>query len=182
MINYSKICKKYNLKLIADCAQSIGSKYKSFNSCEYADFAAYSFQAIKTITTSDGGMLSIKDPNLLDKAKRLRWFGIDRSSKQKGNWENDIKEIGFKYQMTDLAACLGISSLKHITELIEIRRSILKTYVEKIDNHYVKVLNKNNDNDYLVCPWLCTLIVKKDRYGLMEKLRKNGIENCTSTL
>tara|TARA_B100000242_G_C43035080_1_gene482516 strand:+ start:435 stop:1592 length:1158 start_codon:yes stop_codon:yes gene_type:complete len=173
-----EICKKYNLKLIADCAQSIGSKYKNFNSCEYADFAAYSFQAIKTITTSDGGMLSIKDPNLLDKAKRLRWFGIDRSSKQKGNWENDIKEIGFKYQMTDLAACLGLSSLKHITELIEIRRSILKTYVEKIDNHYVKVLNKNNDNDYLVCPWLCTLIVKKDRYGLMEKLRKNGIESA----
>ena len=61
-----EICKKYNLKLIADCAQSIGSKYKNLSACEYADFTTYSFQAIKTITTSDGGMLSIKEPKFVE--------------------------------------------------------------------------------------------------------------------
>ena len=65
---FSRFMKKYDLKLIADCAQSIGSKYKDLNSCEYADFTAYSFNN-KTITTSDGGMLSIKDPNLYEKLK-----------------------------------------------------------------------------------------------------------------
>lgn len=55
-----KICTKYNLKLIADCAQSIGTLYKGKASYEFADFTAYSFQAIKTITTADGGMLVVK--------------------------------------------------------------------------------------------------------------------------
>ncbi len=173
-----EICKKYNLKLIADCAQSIGSKYKNLSACEYADFTTYSFQAIKTITTSDGGMLSIKDPNLVEKAKRLRWFGIDRSSKQKGNWENDIKELGYKYQMTDFAACLGLSALNHLPILIKKRRDLLKTYVENIKHDDVEVLQKDNDPDYYVCPWLCTLIVKKNRFALMKKLRKFSVESA----
>ena len=172
------LCKKYNLALIADCAQSIGSNYKNLSACDYADFTAYSFQAIKTITTSDGGMLSVKNPNLYEKAKRLRWFGIDRSSKQKGNWENDIREIGFKYQMTDLSASLGLAALKHLPQLIEIRRKLLKTYIENIFHKDVVVLQKENDSDYYVCPWLCTILVKRNRFGLMEKLRKFSIESA----
>ena len=172
------LCKKYDLYLIADCAQSIGSKYKNLSPCEYADFTAYSFQAIKTITTSDGGMLSIKDPNHYEKAKRLRWFGIDRSSKQKGNWENDIKELGYKYQMTDIAASLGLAALKHLPELIEIRRNLLKTYTENIIHKDIIVLQKENDSDFYVCPWLCTLMVKRNRFGLMEKLRNHSIESA----
>ncbi len=172
------LCKQYNLYLIADCAQSIGSKYKNYGACEYADFTAYSFQAIKTITTSDGGMLSIKNPNLLEKAKRLRWFGIDRSSKQKGTWENDIKELGFKYQMTDLAASLGLAALNHLPQLIDIRRNLLKTYIKNIHHEDIVVLHKEEESDYYVCPWLCTILVKRNRFGLMEKLRKYSVESA----
>ena len=57
--------------LISDSAQSVGSKFNHYNSCDFADFTAYSFQAIKTITTADGGMLSIKDHNLYEKQKGL---------------------------------------------------------------------------------------------------------------
>ena len=172
------LCKQYNLYLIADCAQSIGSKYKNYSACEYADFTAYSFQAIKTITTSDGGMLSIKNPNLYEKAKRLRWFGIDRSSKQKGTWENDIKELGFKYQMTDLAASLGLAALNHLPQLIDIRRNLLKTYIKNIHHEDIVVLQKEEESDYYVCPWLCTILVKRNRFGLMEKLRKYSVESA----
>ena len=100
----SKIAKEYNLKLISDAAQSLGTIYKGQSITDFADFTAFSFQAIKTISTGDGGMLTFKNKKLLNKAKRLRWFGIDRESKQKGVWENDILEIGYKYQMTDISA------------------------------------------------------------------------------
>lgn len=173
-----KLCIKYNLKLIADCAQSIGTFYKGKASYEYADYTAYSFQAIKTITTGDGGMLVVKSDAIAEKAKRLRWFGIDRKSKQKGNWENDIKEIGYKYQMTDLSACLGLCSLKELDKLVDHRRGIYKIYLDNIKNELVKVINTPEFENTKISPWLCTLIVKKGRQQLMEKLRINGIESA----
>ena len=60
----------------------------------------------KHFTTGDGGILTIKNKKLVEKAKRIRWFGIDRKSKQKGTWKNDVHEIGYKYQMTDIAATM----------------------------------------------------------------------------
>ena len=60
----AKIAKDNDLKFISDAAQSIGTNYKGKSICEYADFTAFSFQAIKTLTTADGGMLAIKDKNL----------------------------------------------------------------------------------------------------------------------
>lgn len=177
-INLKKIAVKYNLKLISDSAQSLGSKIKGKSPAEYADFTTYSFQAIKTITTADGGLLSIKDKKLYDLAKRIRWFGIDRKLKQKGTWENDIKEIGFKYQMTDLSACLGISGLKHLDRIILKRKELFKIYHDNIDHHDVKLIYPNKDLDFDIVPWLCTVLVNRNRYGLMKKLRENGIESA----
>ena len=56
----------------------------------------------------------LKDSSLLEKAKRVRWFGIDRGAKQGGIWENDIVEIGYKYQMTDVAAAMGLAALEDL--------------------------------------------------------------------
>ena len=114
----NKICKEYNLKLISDAAHSIGTKYFGEYSAIQSDFAIFSFQAIKTLTTGDGGLLAIKNKKLYKKAKRLRWFGIDRASKQKGIWENDIYEIGYKYQMNDIAASLGLAGLETINNVL----------------------------------------------------------------
>ena len=88
----------------------------------------FSFQAIKHITTGDGGMLIVKDKDLLDKAERIRWFGIDRKSKQAGIWENDITEVGYKYQMTDIAAAMGISSLSEFDDYSKHRKTLFKIY------------------------------------------------------
>ena len=114
-----KICKKYKLKLISDAAHSLGSKFLGKYACTYADFTTFSFQAIKTLTTGDGGMLIIKNKKLFEKAKRLRWFGIDRSKKQLGIWKNDVRELGYKYQMNDIAASLGLAGLKEIDSIIK---------------------------------------------------------------
>ena len=180
-VNYKKIreiADQFNLKFISDAAQSIGTIYQGKSICDYADFTAFSFQAIKTITTSDGGMLAIKDNNLVEKAKRLRWFGIDRSSKQMGKWENDIKEIGFKYQMTDLAASLGLASLPYLDQIISHRRKLLNYYFENIKHPLAKMIYLNEKKDNKNSPWLCTIIVQKDRVGLMKKLRENKIESA----
>ena len=81
MDEIQKIAKKYNVKVIEDAAQALGGKYKNQNIGTISDFTIFSFQAIKHITTGDGGMLCIKDKKLVEKAKRIRWFGIDRKKK-----------------------------------------------------------------------------------------------------
>ena len=175
-----KICKKNNLKLISDGAHSLGSKYNKKHVGTYSDFTTYSFQAIKTITTGDGGMLVIKNKKLYEKAKRLRWFGIDRSKKQAGIWENDVKEIGYKYQMTDISATLGISALSGIDKIIKKRNNLFKAYeTELAKNKSIKIIGKSKTKKYFNGSWLITILVdENDRIKLMKKLRSKNIESA----
>ena len=171
----NKLKKKYNLTLIQDAAQSLGSKFNNKDITNYADFTIFSFQAIKHITSGDGGLLSFKNKRLLDSARRIRWFGIDRIKKQGGTWENDIKEVGYKYQMTDLGARLLLDTLKEFTKITSHRK--------KIFDIYKKVLSKNNKIKILDTPsssltnshWLCTIITNKREF-LQKKLRNLNIE------
>jgi perosamine synthetase len=175
MDEIKKISTKYKIPIIEDAAHALGAKYNNRKIGSISDFTIFSFQAIKHITTGDGGMLCFKNKKLLKKAKRLRWFGIDREKKQKGIWENDIKEIGYKYQLNDIGASIGIESLKDFRDILSHRR--------KIFNIYLKNLSKNNNifcvNDdnikYFHSAWLFTIVTKKKNY-LQKELRKLGIE------
>jgi len=104
------------IRIIEDAAHALGAVYKGKTIGSISDYTMFSFQAIKHITTGDGGMLSVRHGEAA-KAKRLRWFGIDREAKQDGVWENDIKEIGYKYQMTDISAAIGLAALEDFTKI-----------------------------------------------------------------
>lgn len=174
----TNLCKKYNLKLISDAAHSIGAKYKGKFAAEWADFTIFSFQAIKTLTMGDGGLLAIKDESLLEKGKRLRWFGIDRSAKQGGIWENDIVEIGFKYQMNDIAAGIGLAGLLEIDAVIEHRNGLLAEYIERLTTPRCSILGRASTEDYFNPAWLVTIVVDRGRVDLMTKLRSHNIETA----
>jgi dTDP-4-amino-4,6-dideoxygalactose transaminase len=136
----------------------------------------FSFQAIKHITTGDGGLVSFKNLGLTELGKRLRWFGIDRTSKQLGIWENDIKEIGYKYQMTDIGAALGIAGLEDFTSILEIRQQLLRRYHENLaTNSKVKILGKLA-SDRTHAAWLMTIAVENRRV-LQKLLLDHGIES-----
>ncbi len=171
----NKIAKKNKLILIQDAAQSLGAKYKNKSITKYSDFTIYSFQAIKHITSGDGGALVVKNKSLEKIGKRLRWFGIDRPKKQGGTWENDIKEIGYKYQLTDLGACLLLDSMKEYELIKSHRNSIYKTYVKNIiQNEKIKCVQAVDKNAKEVM-WLFTII---SRYKdiIQKKLREKNIE------
>lgn len=170
------IADEWGVPIIEDAAHAVGAKYKGVNVGSISDFTMFSFQAIKHITTGDGGMLIIKNKDLVDKAERIRWFGIDRKSKQAGIWENDITEIGYKYQMTDIAAAMGIASLSEFDEQSKLRKELFETYeVELANCDRLKVIGGGfSDREHAA--WLFTVLVE-DRYTLQQKLRENGIES-----
>ena len=162
--------------IIEDAAHALGATYKGKNIGEISDYTMYSFQAIKHITTGDGGMLVVKDKEEADKAKRIRWFGIDRNAKQKGIWENDIVEVGYKYQMTDISAALGLAALEDFDENLQKRKELFELYSDKLsDFSDVKVVGSNL-NDRTHAAWLFTILVE-NRYDLQKKLKNVGIES-----
>ena len=172
-----QIANEFGIPVIEDAAHALGATYHGSPIGSISEFTMFSFQAIKHITTGDGGMLAFKDASLLEKSKRLRWFGIDRSAKQKGIWENDIYEIGYKYQMTDIAASLGIASLKEFDQILQYRQNLLYEYMIRLnDVPGIKLIGTNYE-DRTHAAWLCTAVVE-NRTGLQKKLYENQIESA----
>jgi dTDP-4-amino-4,6-dideoxygalactose transaminase len=178
MDEINKIARENNLIVISDNAQALGAEYKGVPIGLTTDISIFSFQAIKHITTGDGGMIGLNE-NFIQKAdalKRIRWFGIDRSAKQKGVWENDIVEVGFKYQMTDLSASLGISGINSFSTTLAHRRKLLSKYETLLENNS-DVTIIGHSNDYSIhAAWLFTIKIK-ERKNLQFKLRSKNIES-----
>jgi len=170
------IAKKNNIPVIEDAAHSLGASYNGNNIGNISEFTIFSFQAIKHLTTGDGGMLVISDPNLKKKASRLRWFGIDREDKQRGIWENDIREIGYKYQMTDLGAALGLAGLEELPGTLKHRRSLFSRYIKNLKNYSGVQIVGEDDPKKVHAAWLFTILVER-RLALQSKLRMHGIES-----
>lgn len=177
MDEINAIADQYNITVIEDAAHALGAEYKGQTIGEISPFTMFSFQAIKHITTGDGGMLTIRDPRLAKKAARIRWFGIDRDHKQKGIWDNDITETGYKYQMTDIAASMGIAGLETFDEILEKRISLFKAYEEQLQGIPGIRMVGTGYTDRKHAAWLCTAIVEK-REGLMRLLREYHVESA----
>lgn len=173
------ICDAYNLYLIADLAHAVDGTFDGLPAHTYADFSCYSFQAIKTLTCGDGGCLVVRDHRIVDKARRLRWFGIDRVSKQRGIWENDVKEIGYKFQMNDVSASIGLANLSRLKDFIALRRQIFNAYIEELGTDLAKNIIENTvDLRVSFTPWIITLLCQGQRNHLMQHLRLNSIESA----
>lgn len=162
------IADKHKIPVIEDAAQAQGSVYKNRKIGSISDFTCFSFQALKMITTADGGMLTVKNPKLASKAKRLRWFGIDRDKKFENKWDTDITEVGYKYQMTDVAATMGVAGLKDFDKTL--------SHHQKLANTYKKELEGVKDVIYIGGPWLCTILTE-NRDKIKIKLSEKGIES-----
>lgn len=171
-----EIAKAWNIPIVEDAAQALGAEYNKKMIGSISEFTAFSFQAIKHITTGDGGMLTIQDKSLRAKADRIRWFGIDRSAKQLGTWENDIREIGYKYQMTDIAAAMGLAGLTEFDRTLVLRRRLLEEYKKSLKDIPGITLIGADCPDRVHAAWMCTILAKR-RFDLQKKLRENHIES-----
>ena len=170
-----KLCNKFKIPLIEDAAHALGATYNGKPIGSISDFTMFSFQAIKHITTADGGMLCIKDKKLIKKAKRIRWFGIDREKKQKATWENDIFEVGYKYQMTDLGASIGLEGLNEFRKVLSHRQKIFDIYLDKLSKNKNILCVHKDDKKRTHAAWLFTIITNKKDL-LQKKLREKRIE------
>jgi dTDP-4-amino-4,6-dideoxygalactose transaminase len=149
--------KQLSIPIVSDAAQALGIFTGDYTCC--------SFQAIKHITTIDGGMLVVNKEEEYKRAKKLRWFGIDRELKQANDWQAyqkramtfDIEEAGFKYHMHDVSASMGIVGLNYYDEIIAHRKKIFNIYKEQLVGMDGIRLVDGPSNTY----WLATVIVER---------------------
>ena len=156
-----------DLPLIEDAAQALGAEWLG-----RADYSTFSFQAVKHVTTGDGGMVLVPDDKT-GEARRRRWFGIDREAKLAGIWANDITEIGYKYQMTDIAAAMGLAGMQKLTEQMICRRRLLGIYREQLSGvPGIELIDADPEG----AAWLATVLAD-NRDGLKRKLAEHKIES-----
>lgn len=111
-----RIADLHGIALIEDAAHSLGASYGGQSIGTIGDYAIYSLQAIKHMTTVDGGMLTMRDPAKATQARKLRWFGM---AKGVPRTEVDIECVGFKYNMSNVTATIGLAQLETIESRIE---------------------------------------------------------------
>ena len=143
--------KKYGFKfvIIEDSAHAFGSKYKNKLIGSHGNIATFSFQAIKHLTSVDGGCIVFNHIDDFERAKLLRWYGIDRNENRKDfRCEEDIKEIGFKFHMNDVNASIGLSNFDEVTnKLLDIHIENGKYYQEELKNvKNVELLDYSDNN------------------------------------
>lgn len=162
LAGFAELCRDLKIKLIVDNAHALGARI------EYEDFSCFSFQAIKQLTTGDGGMLVCRRKEDSDRARKLRWFGIDREkdlSDITGERVYNLKEAGYKYHMNDLSAAIGLGNLMDFRLRETMRHNIADFY----DQELGVTVDRKDSTD-----WLYTMMVDR-RDEFCEMMKKEEI-------
>jgi dTDP-4-amino-4,6-dideoxygalactose transaminase len=132
MDKINNLARKYNLIVIEDAAHAVGTYYKGIHAGGFGHIAIFSFHPIKNITTGEGGMITLTDAALEKKLRLLRFHGIERDAWKRygkgGNPAYDIAEPGYKYNMPDILAALGLAQLERWQELNLRRAKLAELY------------------------------------------------------
>jgi len=172
----SDLVKNTGIKLIDDAAHALGAVYRNSNVGTLADITCFSFQAIKHLTTGDGGAITLHDDSLYEKARSKKWFGIDRNNSpvsELGERAYDLKEIGFKYHLNNFASALGLANLTGYHDRLAKRRKIAAYYENELkDVENISLFNYEPDRTsaYWLFGFHC-----KSREQLIRKLKDHGV-------
>ena len=166
------IAKEYNLKVIEDAAHALGSEYNGAKIGNHSDFVCFSFQAIKHLTCGDGGALACKSENDATRARKIRWFGLDRKYKGKSRWDQDIAESGYKYHMNNINASIGLNNLKEVDFIINSHVANREFYDDNINNPKVTKMRKPLNS--VSSSWIYSMLVD-DREDFINHMTKNKI-------
>ncbi len=168
------IARERGIPIIEDAAHALGATYHERPIGGLSDFTCFSFQAIKHITTADGGMLATLSKERAEKAGKLRWYGIDRNFHGDLYEKFKIEELGYKYHMNDLTAAMLLAQLEDLQKVLNRRKQIVDRYrdaLKEIDG--IELLWKQNDRES--ANWLFNVLVDR-RDDFQKKLASKGIE------
>ena len=176
------VAKDNNLKVIEDCAHAVGTFHKSKHVGTLGNTGCFSFYPTKNITTAEGGMVITNSEKIAEKVRHLRNHGMTKSLKSRYSseypWIFDIKQSGYNYRLDEIRAALGITQLKRIKKINELRKKASSYYNKNLQNIPGIILpDMVNDktHSYHLYTIRVTKLYKLSRNQLFKKLKDNGI-------
>ena len=138
-----KIAESYKLRIIEDCAHAIETEYKGKKAGTFGDFGVFSFYSTKNLAVGEGGMVISKNKKAVSKIKNMALHGMSRDAwkrfSDQGYKHYDVEDAGFKYNMTDLSASIGIHQLKKIEKFYIRREKIWNLYMAEFEKLPVRL-------------------------------------------
>ena len=176
------VAKDNNLKVIEDCAHAVGTFHKSKHVGTLGSTGCFSFYPTKNITTAEGGMVITNSKQIADKVRQLRSHGMTKSLQNRYSseypWIFDILQPGYNYRLDEIRAALGITQLKRIKKINDLRKKA-STYYHKNLKNIPGIILPDMVNDRTHSYHLYTIRVtnpyKLSRNQLFKKLKNNGI-------
>jgi perosamine synthetase len=175
MDEINELAKDKGIVVLEDAAHALGAVYKNRPIGTISQLTAFSFQAIKHLTVGDGGALCCLNQLQAEKAKNLRWFGIDRKNSVPsilGERVYNASQLGYKYHLNDLAAAIGIGNLEDIPFILARRAEIAAKYLSELKNVPGLTFLKYQ-NDRQSAYWLFTILVDQRENFIRELQNKN---------
>ncbi|MBT3981960.1 MAG: UDP-4-amino-4,6-dideoxy-N-acetyl-beta-L-altrosamine transaminase [Bacteriovoracaceae bacterium] len=147
----SKLCEKYQLKVIYDACHSLGARYTDSSSnthivgsCAYGGINAFSFHPVKHITTCEGGMITTNDKKIYKRLQLLKTHGIVKNHNNTSTpWVQEMVELGYNYRLPDILAALGISQLKRAEESLDKRLEIAAYYDRELSELEIELPHRD---------------------------------------
>jgi perosamine synthetase len=128
-----RLVEQHGLKMVEDCAQSVGAMFANKKVGSFGDAACFSFYATKNITTGEGGMLVTSRDDVKDRALLIRNHGQNKTPEQKfSHWHYDVTDLGFNFRMSEIEAAIGLKQMEKIELITASRREIAKKYKEEL--------------------------------------------------
>ena len=172
------LAKRHGLRVVEDAAQSMGSAWKGRRIGSFGDLVSFSFHANKNITTSEGGCLVLNDEREAALAEQYRLQGVVRT----GHDGMEVELVGGKFNMTDIAARIGLGQLPHLEEFTARRRELAKAYFEEFADPAIRALglglpvaNFTDSNWHMFQVVLPEARLKVRRAEVMEEMKAAGI-------
>jgi dTDP-4-amino-4,6-dideoxygalactose transaminase len=178
-----KIAKENNVAVIEDAAHAVGSEFKGKKIGSISDITCFSFYPTKNITTIEGGMITTNSKELAEKTRILSLHGMSRDAWKRyssnGSWFYEIEYPGYKYNMTDIQASLGLVQLERIDDFYRIREKQAEIYLKAFKNTpeiITPKISKNVKHTWHLFPIQLNLdLLKIDRARFIEALKAENI-------
>jgi dTDP-4-amino-4,6-dideoxygalactose transaminase len=159
--------------VIEDCAHAWGSTFRGASLGSHGNIAVYSFQAIKHLTCGDGGLMVFPDAELAQRARLLRWYGIDRDRGESFRCEHDVPEYGFKFHMNDINATIGLANLGDVDDRVARHRENAAYYDRELkDVAGLQLPERAADRDS--ASWIYTVLVER-RADFIQRLADEDV-------
>ena len=169
-----------DIPIIEDCAHAAGSRYKGVPVGGIGRIGCFSFHAVKNLAMGEGGAITLNDTALAERAKRLRWLGIDKGTWDRTKldrsywWEYNVNEIGLKSHLNDIASAIGLVQLRKLEAANARRREIVALYREGLRGVERVIMPPEDGGDFESAWHLCEIKAQR-RDDLSLYLRDRGI-------